>query len=220
MSTLPSPDHYLTLAAQVEGVYRAKGSKFLSFAIPIGSEREIFSCIDGLRLTHLKARHYCYAYRLGLTGDRWGANDDGEPKHSAGAPILGQIDSAGITDVLIVVVRYYGGTKLGRSGLIEAYRLAAADALETSLIVQAVKERSLNVSTDWARFGPLLAGAQAPPWRVVTQTLTERVTLTLACPASQFDAAYVSLWLALEGAYPGEEDLSRMPTGYRFDFVG
>ncbi len=129
-------DTYLTLAAPAEGNYREKGSRFLAFAAPVRTEGEVKELLEKLRKEYYDARHHCYAYVLGPAGTQYRANDAGEPNHSAGDPILGQIRSRGLTDVIVVVVRYFGGTKLGVSGLISAYRTAAAGALDAAPVVE------------------------------------------------------------------------------------
>lgn len=129
-------DTYLTLAAPAEGAYREKGSRFLAFAAPVRTEGEVKELLEKLKKEYYDARHHCYAYVLGPAGTQYRANDAGEPNHSAGDPILGQIRSRGLTDVIVVVVRYFGGTKLGVSGLIGAYRTAAAGALDAAPVVE------------------------------------------------------------------------------------
>lgn len=127
---------YKTIGILSEGNYKEKGSRFLSYAFPVKSEEEIQQKLTVLRKKYHDARHHCYAYVLGKEGNIHRANDDGEPNHSAGDPILGQIKSHGLTNVLIVVVRYFGGIKLGVGGLIQAYREAAADALANNEILE------------------------------------------------------------------------------------
>ena len=127
-------DTFLTIAAASEGIYKAKGSKFLAFAYPVSSEEEVKEKVDLLRRKYFDARHHCYAYRLGATGEQYRANDDGEPANSAGKPILGQLIAHGLTNVLVVVVRYFGGVLLGVGGLVQAYRQATADALNNAEI--------------------------------------------------------------------------------------
>lgn len=128
-------DGYLSLERCSEGMYREKGSRFLAFARPVEDEAEVKRVIEEYRQQFYDARHCCYAYRLGPLGDRFRAYDDGEPGHSAGDPILGQLRSRQITQALVVVVRYFGGTKLGVPGLINAYRSAASAALDANRIV-------------------------------------------------------------------------------------
>jgi len=128
-------DSYSTLAAPSQGIFRSKGSRFLAFAFPVHSEAEIREHLEEIKKQYFDARHHCYAYKLGIKGDLYRANDDGEPSGTAGKPILGQMDSFGVTHVLIIVVRYFGGVLLGTGGLAEAYKAAAADALQQAEIV-------------------------------------------------------------------------------------
>ncbi len=125
-------DTYLTIAAPAEGGYKEKGSKFLGFAFPVRNETDVAAHLEALATKYYDARHHCYAWRLGPEGKRYRANDAGEPNHSAGDPILNEIKSRELFDVLVVVVRYFGGTKLGISGLIEAYGVSAAEALDAA----------------------------------------------------------------------------------------
>ena len=128
--------YFHTIREASEGIFKEKGSKFLAFAFPVSSEEEIRQHQEDLRKKYFDARHHCYAWVLGAARDKFRSNDDGEPNHSAGDPILGQIRSHDLTDILIVVVRYFGGTKLGVSGLIQAYRTAAEEALNNATIIR------------------------------------------------------------------------------------
>lgn len=128
-------DTYCSIASVSKGQYKDNGSRFLAFAYPVESENEVKEIIASLRKEYHDARHHCYAYRLGLEGDVWRASDDGEPSGSAGRQILGQIDSASLSDVLVVVVRYFGGIKLGIPGLIRAYKTSTAEALSSAEVV-------------------------------------------------------------------------------------
>jgi uncharacterized YigZ family protein len=127
---------YRTIQSSSEGLYKEKGSKFLAFAYATVSEGDIKEKIVGLKKKYFDARHHCYAYILGADKAKFRANDDGEPNHSAGDPILGQIRSRDLTNVLIVVVRYFGGVKLGVGGLISAYKAAAEEALNNAVIIE------------------------------------------------------------------------------------
>lgn len=130
-------DTYKTLASpSQETLYKEKNSKFFGYAFPVSNEVEVKAILDHLRKQHHSARHWCYAFQLGIDTIYYRANDDGEPNNSAGMPIYGQIQSFGVTNVLVVVVRYFGGVKLGVGGLISAYRIAAQMALEASDIVE------------------------------------------------------------------------------------
>jgi uncharacterized YigZ family protein len=128
-------DTFLTIKNTAQGLYKEKGSKFLAFAYPVADEREVKYHLEELRKIYHDARHHCYAYMIGVNQEVYRTNDDGEPNHSAGDPILGQIRSHKLTNVLIVVVRYFGGTKLGVGGLIAAYKTAAAEALGQAEII-------------------------------------------------------------------------------------
>lgn len=127
---------YHTIAKFGQGLYKEKGSKFLGFAVPCKDESEVKRLVEVWRKEHPGACHVCFAFKLGYEGQHYRASDDGEPSNSAGQPILGQITAFGVTQVLVAVVRYYGGTKLGVGGLIQAYRTAAKLALEDSEIVE------------------------------------------------------------------------------------
>jgi uncharacterized YigZ family protein len=127
---------YLTILKPSEGFYKEKGSKFLAFAFPVSTEIEAKENIERLKKEYYDARHHCYAWMLGTDKKYFRAFDDGEPNHTAGDPILGQIKSKNLTNILIVVVRYFGGTKLGVGGLITAYKAAAEDALKNAIIVE------------------------------------------------------------------------------------
>ena len=135
---------YKTLSKKGEGVYKEKGSKFLAFAYHVENDEAIRDVLEDIKKVYFDARHHCYAYVLGPERKVFRANDDGEPNHSAGDPILGQINSKELTNTLVVVVRYFGGTKLGVSGLITAYRTAAEEALDAAQITTIeIKERAI-----------------------------------------------------------------------------
>jgi uncharacterized YigZ family protein len=135
---------YLTIQAIEDILYKDKASKFYGFGYPVKNEIEIKERLEYLKNLHPKATHHCYAYRLGTDKNNYRANDDGEPNGTAGKPILGQIDSFGVTNCLIVVIRYFGGTKLGVSGLIDAYKICAKQTLENTIIIE---EKILNYYT-------------------------------------------------------------------------
>ena len=138
---MPSKDTYRSIARMSEGLFKDNGSRFIAKAYPVESEDEVREIVASLKKEYHDARHHCYAYRLGLDGAAWRASDDGEPSGSAGRPILGQIDSAGLSDILVVVVRYFGGIKLGIPGLIRAYKTSTADALANAETVEKVAGR-------------------------------------------------------------------------------
>ena len=155
-------DAYRTLAAPSEGLYKEAGSRFIAFALPVRTEEDIRSAVERLRREYHDARHVCYAWRLAeVSGDagaptldlssRWRANDDGEPSGTAGRQILSRIDSAGLNDILVAVVRYFGGVKLGVPGLIKAYRTATDDALSSVESMETVAARSWRIGFEYGQ---------------------------------------------------------------------
>ncbi|RKE04717.1 IMPACT family protein [Marinifilum flexuosum] len=144
-----SNDTYKTISQQCEGLYKEKGSKFITYAYPVSTEEEIKEHIAKLKKEYYDARHHCYAYMLGADKKNFRANDDGEPSSTAGKPILGQILSNDLTNILIVVVRYFGGTKLGASGLIHAYKTAAADAISNAEILDKTVNDIYDIHFDY-----------------------------------------------------------------------
>ncbi len=133
---MTEPDTYLTIRVFSQGLYKEKGSSFIALAFPVQSVAEIKKILEATKKEHHAARHHCYAYMLGQNREKWRSGDDGEPPGTAGMPILGQIRARGLTNILIVVVRYFGGRLLGTGGLVHAYRSAAADAIKNCEIVK------------------------------------------------------------------------------------
>lgn len=156
MDDINSSDSYKTISRPSTGIYKELGSKFLSFAYPVSNEEEVKEIINTLKKDYHDARHHCYAYRIGPEGELWRANDDGEPSSSAGRSILGQLLSYQLSDVLVVVVRYFGGTKLGIPGLIKAYKSAASDAIEKGEVVCKTAMRSISITYDYIRMNDIM----------------------------------------------------------------
>jgi len=147
-------DKYTSISAPSEGLYKDRGSRFLGYAYPVSSEDEVLPLLKALSAEHHGARHVCYAYRLASFGsepEKWRANDDGEPSGTAGRQILGQIDSLGLSNVLVAVVRYFGGVLLGVPGLIKAYRTAAAEALAAAVKVELTATASRTLVFGYAQ---------------------------------------------------------------------
>ncbi len=149
-------DTYLTLASPAEIIYKEKSSKFLTYAWPVTNSDQVKELLDALRKRYYDATHHCYAYRLGPHGEHFRANDDGEPSGTAGKPILGQLLSHDVTDCLVVVVRYFGGTKLGVSGLIDAYKTSTAMVLDSAEIVERTVDRQLTITFPYASIGEVM----------------------------------------------------------------
>jgi uncharacterized YigZ family protein len=146
---MTNSDTYKTLKDPSTGLYKEKGSKFLGFAFPVSDEQEIREILLKLRKEHHSARHHCFAWRLGSENEEYRINDDGEPSGTAGRPIFNQIKSNELTNVLIVVIRYFGGILLGTSGLTNAYKQAASDAIQQGEIIERVVEDLIEVHFDY-----------------------------------------------------------------------
>ena len=187
-------DTYKTLNARVESpVYKVKGSKFISYACPVDSREEIERILSDLRAAHSKANHCCYAWRLGKEKFEFRYNDDGEPANSAGKPIYGQILSFEVTDVLIAVIRYFGGTKLGVGGLIQAYREAARLALEQGSVIQKEIKIPLWLEFEYPHMDRVMRLIKEKQAEIVSQEMEMKVRLGLLVSKRKEAAFRVSL---------------------------
>jgi len=162
-------ENYRTLATSGEGLYREKGSKFIAFAYRVGSVDEVREVMATVRKKYYDARHVCYAYMLGAARTEFRANDDGEPSGTAGRPILGQINSRNLTDVLVIVVRYFGGVLLGTGGLIVAYKEAAADALNNAELVEKQVEEALTIVFEYRQMNEVMKCIREHRAKIVSQ---------------------------------------------------
>lgn len=191
-----SCDKYTSIAARSEGLYKESGSRFIAYAFPVSRESEIKPIVDAIRAEHHGARHHCFAYRIATLEDgpegvhlhkegSWRANDDGEPSGTAGRPILGQIDSKGLQNVLVVVVRYFGGVLLGVPGLIRAYKSAAADALEKAEIIEKTASRCWSIAFDYAAMPSVMGEIKALGLEISSRDFAEACTLELVVPLSK-----------------------------------
>ena len=149
-------DTYNTISEACEGVYKDRGSKFIAYAFPVQAEKEVKEILLRIKKEHHNARHHCFAWRIGFKNPAFRANDDGEPSSTAGKPILGQLLSYGLTNILVVVVRYFGGTLLGTTGLISAYKKATANALENAGIVTLTVDKHFAVDFDYAEMNNVM----------------------------------------------------------------
>lgn len=149
-------DIYRTIKSTSQGTFREKGSKFIARAYPVNDQESVKSIIDGLRKEYHDARHHCYAYMLGYQREIWRINDDGEPSGTAGRPIMGQINSYELTNILIVVIRYFGGTLLGVPGLINAYKTAAAEAINNAEIIECTVEDHYEITFPYASMNDVM----------------------------------------------------------------
>lgn len=187
------PTVYTTIASPSQAEFKDKGSRFIAFAYPADDEAEVKKLLDKLRPQYHKARHICYAYRIGVDGNRFRANDDGEPSGSAGRPILGQIDSFGLTDTLVAVVRYFGGTLLGVPGLIHAYKTATASALRDAVFETRNIEKTVWLQCGYDRLSEILRIAERYRATVVAQDLQSDCRLTVRVPLDGYDAC-IAAW--------------------------
>lgn len=184
---------YNTIKTNTEGNFIDKGSKFPSYAFEVNSEEEIKEKLEEIKILHPKATHHCYAYKLGLDQNNYRANDDGEPSGSAGRPILGQIYSNELTNVLIIVVRYYGGTKLGVSGLINAYKKAAQDAINNTEIIEKEVQIMYEVVCNYLEVNDLMNFLKKMDVNNMEQSFTENCVLSFQVEKSKNDE--IMSWL-------------------------
>lgn len=173
-------DTYLTLAKISEGLYKEKGSKFLAFAIPVSDVEEIKEILKEKRKEYHDARHVCFAYVMGEKGEETRANDDGEPSGTAGKPMLGTLVSKGVTNVLLVVVRYFGGTKLGTSGLINAYREACLDALEQNEVVEKIVESRCDIQFEYPFLNDVMRIVKEENATIISQNFDNDCTMRIS----------------------------------------
>ena len=179
---MESTTHITTIAAPTVAEHKAKGSRFLAYAYPITQAEDLKPLLQALHDEHHKAVHWCYAYRLGHEGTQFRANDDGEPSGSAGMPILRQIDSAGLTDVVVIVVRYFGGTLLGVPGLIQAYKQATVLALQAAIRLEKPILQSHQLQFAYEKMSEVMRLIKRCEGQIVEQHMDMQVALTVAVP--------------------------------------
>lgn len=178
---MSTTDTYKTIEeASPETLFKEKNSKFYGYAFPVTSEEEIKSHIEHLKKVHFSARHWCYAWQLGTTKIQYRANDDGEPNNSAGMPIYGQIQSFEVTNILVVVVRYFGGVKLGVGGLISAYRESAKLALEASTIIEKTIDVHFSITFDYKNMNKVMRIIKEKNLNIVSQKMEESCQIEIA----------------------------------------
>ncbi|MCM2302102.1 MAG: YigZ family protein [Flavobacteriaceae bacterium] len=182
----PQIDFYKTISNPSEGlIYKEKGSKFLGFTFPISDEEDVKLHLATLKKQHHAARHWCYAWQIGIENIQYRVNDDGEPHNSAGQPIYGQIQSFNLTNILVVVVRYFGGTKLGVGGLISAYKTAAQFAVEASEIVEKLIEIKFKIIIDYQNLNKIMRFVKEHQLNIVSQNMDIDCVLILSIRKSE-----------------------------------
>lgn len=180
-------EFYLTIAQPANAEFKDRGSKFLAFAFPVSTLDECKRHLSNLKKEHPKAVHHCFAYKLGLDGTVFRSNDDGEPSGSAGKPILGQIISKQLTDVLVVVVRYFGGTLLGVPGLINAYKTATALVLQTTPIIQKPIEICKEYEFDYTKMNDIMLIVKKYNCTIIKQEIQLFCLLTIGIPKARIN---------------------------------
>ena len=181
-------DTYRTIRDLSEGYYTEKRSRFLSFALPVRTPDEVKTQVDAYRKKYYDARHVCWAYMLGPDRTTFRANDDGEPSSTAGKPILGQINSNNLTDILIIVVRYFGGIELGTSGLIVAYRTAAAEAIAAARIEERTIDETITITFEYPHLNSVMRIVKEDKPDVLAQSFELTCEMTLRIRQSRMDA--------------------------------
>lgn len=180
-------DTYRTISDLSEGYYTEKRSRFLSFALPVRTPDEVKTQLDIYRKKYYDARHVCWAYMLGPDRTIFRANDDGEPSSTAGKPILGQINSNNLTDILIIVVRYFGGIELGTSGLIVAYRTAAAEAIAAAHIEERTVDETITITFEYPHLNSVMRIVKEDKPDVLAQSFELTCEMTLRIRQSRMD---------------------------------
>ncbi len=175
-------NNYNTISKQSKGLFKDKGSKFISIAFPLNSENEFKSILGELKKQFHDARHFCFAYRIGTDRNIFRINDDGEPNNSAGKPILGQIDSFALTNIGIIVVRYFGGVKLGVGGLIKAYKEASKDALLNADIILKDKMEKIKLHFNYAQLNQIMHFIKTNNLTIINQQLDLKCIITVNLP--------------------------------------
>jgi uncharacterized YigZ family protein len=181
-------DTYKTIAGRAEGIYREKGSKFIALAFPVETEAQVRELLAEARKNYHDARHHCYAYILGADKSCYKMNDDGEPSSTAGRPIYGQLRSKDVTDVLLVVVRYFGGTKLGVSGLINAYKTAAQEALNNSDIIEKAIEEHYSIAFKYEDMNKVMMMLKGSDITILSQSFDNKCVISFKVRQSVADS--------------------------------
>ncbi|HNW76622.1 MAG TPA: YigZ family protein [Bacteroidales bacterium] len=178
-------DTYLSISGESRSTFRDKASRFIGLAMPVESEEEAKLKLEAIRKEYYDANHHCYAYRIGATGDVYRVNDDGEPSGTAGRPIHGQILSKGLSDILVVVIRYFGGTKLGVPGLIHAYKTTSAEALSQARIIQKTITEKMVILFEYPRMNEVMRILKDDGVSILSQQFDESCRIVVAVRKSK-----------------------------------
>lgn len=183
-------DTYRTIASPAEAIIKERSSKFLCYAYPVSDPEQVKPLLDALRKKYYDATHHCYAWRIGAKGEQFRINDDGEPSSTAGKPIYGQLLSQDVTDILVVIIRYFGGTKLGVPGLIAAYKDSTVAVLESAEIVERTVDRVFKICFPYVVMNDIMKAVKELQPVIVSQTFDNLCQMTLAIRESKADHLY------------------------------
>jgi uncharacterized YigZ family protein len=206
-------DTYRTLKAASEGLFKDRGSKFYAVAFPVRSEKDAWHLLEGLKKKHFKANHHCFAWRFGTEGTRCRIHDDGEPSGTAGRPILAQIDLMNLTDVMVVVIRYFGGTLLGSSGLINAYRESSREALANATFEEKVLKDHFVCDFEYQLMPDVVQGIKKLGIEIVHETFGDHGTIEIGIRKSKTTALMLQFKAALLKISTEEAENREWPEG-------
>jgi len=212
-------DQYKTLKEPSIGEFKDRGSKFIAYAFSVYQEEDWQANLSTVKKDHFKARHHCFAFRMGLDKNNFRANDDGEPSGTAGRPILSQIDSFELTNVFVVVVRYFGGTKLGTSGLINAYRSATKIAFENATIIEKTVEDVYKITFDYSLMSNVMNAVKKLELNVVKQVFEEIAFIEIAIRKSEVDHSLKKIKSLISGIRMEEIDQVEKIAGVDLKFL-
>jgi uncharacterized YigZ family protein len=213
-------DTYKTIQQPATGECKDRGSKFIAYAAPVFNKEDWQTYLETVKKEHAKAQHHCFAFRVGVRGEIYRTNDDGEPSGTAGRPILGQIDALGLTNILVVVVRYFGGTLLGVSGLIQAYREATADALRQATITERVVEDLITLTFDYTKMSDVMNALKNLQIAILQQDFSDTAKLIIAIRQSETDDKLLRLRAAVGKLHLEEAQLVKQIDGFSVMITG
>ena len=211
--------YYQTIQAPTEGLYKEKGSKFIAYAFSITSREDATIRLNEVKKLHIKARHFCLAWRLGYTGDLFRAADDGEPSGTAGKPILGQIDKLELTNVLVVVVRYFGGTLLGTSGLIRSYREATVDAFAKAKITKHPILDVYRLTFGYDLMSQAMGAVKKSGLEIMRQEFTDKGLVELGVPFQDVESLVLQLKADISQVSTNQASMEEWPDGVKIVLV-
>lgn len=211
-------DEYTTIVSPSTGEFKDKGSKFFAYAFPVYTQEDIQNAQEQVRKEHIKARHHCFAWRIGTDGNQFRANDDGEPSGTAGKPILGQIDKLDLSNVLVIVVRYFGGTLLGASGLINAYRNSTAIALESAEKVNKLVEDVYALEFDYSIMSNVMNSLKKHSIKVIKQEFAEVPLIHIAIRKNEVKSTLLRLKASIGGLRLEEIEEKTVIAGLKLKF--